>query len=218
MTASTGIISTVCGSPTSSAGSASYTGDGGYCTSATLYRPVAVEVDTANNLYIADYYNNVIRKVDGSTQIITTIIGTGNSYTSGGGEGYAGTSTTIWYVGGLALDSSYNIYFSDNTNNVVRKYSSKTRTVNTFAGIYDSQTYGYSGDGSDATSTRMYKPSAVALDSSSNVYICDTYNYVVRKVTQPSYTFSTNSPSAGPPTRLPSPRYFVITLFLSQCI
>ncbi len=206
VTASTNIITTVCGSPTTSAGTQGYTGDGGYCTSATFNRPVAVEVDAANNVYIADYYNNVIRKVDGTTQIVTTVIGTGNVYTSGGGEGYSGTSTTIWYAGGIALDSSNNIYFADYTNNVVRKYSSKTRTVNTFAGVYDSQTTQYSGDGGEATSARLNKPSAIALDSSSNVYICDTYNFVIRKVTQPSYTISTNAPSPGPPTNSPTRR------------
>lgn len=206
VTASTKIISTFCGSPTTSAGTSGYTGDGGYCTSATFNRPYAVEVDAANNVYIADYTNMVIRKVDGTTQIVTTIIGNGNAWTFGGGEGAAGTSTTIWYAGGLALDSSNNVYFSDYTNNVVRVYKSKTRTVNTFAGVYDSGTNQYSGDGGAATSARLNKPTAIALDSSSNVYISDTYNYVVRKVTQPSYTLSTNSPSSGPPTRSPTRR------------
>ena len=98
VTVSTGIISTIAGTGTSS-----YSGDNGAATSATLNNPYGVALDTSGNVYIADLYNNCIRQVTISTGIIPTIAGTGTSSYSGD-EGPA-TSATLYYPTGVALDS-----------------------------------------------------------------------------------------------------------------
>ena len=96
---STGIINTIAGTGTSS-----YSGDNNQATSAGLNYPYGVSLDSLGNIYIADFYNNRIRKVTVSTGIITTIAGTGtNSYS---GDGDQATSASIYYPYGVALDAS----------------------------------------------------------------------------------------------------------------
>ena len=99
VTVSTGIISTIAGTGTNS-----YSGDNGAATSATLNYPRGVGLDTAGNVYIADMYNNRIRKVTISTGIITTFAGTGTT-TYSGDNGQA-TAATLYYPSGIALDSA----------------------------------------------------------------------------------------------------------------
>ena len=99
MTVSTGIISTIAGTGTSS-----YSGDNGAATSATLNYPYGVGLDTAGNVYIADTYNHRIRKVTISTGIITTFAGTGTSSYSG--DNGPATSATLYYPIGVAVDSA----------------------------------------------------------------------------------------------------------------
>ena len=100
MTISTGIISTIAGN-----GAYSYIGDGSAATSANLFEPTSVAVDTSGNIYVADYANNRVRKVTISTGIISTIAGTGScddNYGSGG----AATSATLCRPADVALDAS----------------------------------------------------------------------------------------------------------------
>ena len=98
MTISTGIISTIAGTGTSS-----YSGDNGAATSAAL-NPRGVGLDTAGNVYIADTYNNRIRKVTISTGIITTFAGTGTRSYSG--DNGPATSATLYRPYGVAVDSA----------------------------------------------------------------------------------------------------------------
>ena len=99
VTVSTGIISTIAGT-----GTGSYSGDNGAATSATLYYPYGVGLDTAGNVYIADTGNSRIRKVTISTGIIATVAGTGT--TSYGGDNGPATSATLYYPSGVAVDSA----------------------------------------------------------------------------------------------------------------
>jgi hypothetical protein len=99
VTVSTGIISTIAGTGTNG-----YSGDNGAATSAALYWPSGVVLDTAGDVYIADTYNYRIRKVTISTGIITTFAGTGtNSYS---GDNGPATSATLSLPRGVALDSA----------------------------------------------------------------------------------------------------------------
>ena len=100
VTVSTGIISTIAGT-----GTASYSGDNGAATSATLNYPFGVGIDTAGNVYIADTYNHRIRKVTISTGIITTFAGSSTSGSYSGDNGPA-TSAWLYYPFGVALDSA----------------------------------------------------------------------------------------------------------------
>ena len=111
-----GFISTFAGSGTTTVGG--FSGDGGAATSARLDSPDAVAVDGSGNVYIADYGNHRVRKVD-SSGTISTIAGTG---TRGfGGDGGTATSAQLNYPEGVAVDGSGNVYIADTGNNRVRR-------------------------------------------------------------------------------------------------
>jgi hypothetical protein len=99
VTVSTGIITTIAGT-----GTASYSGDNGPATSATLYYPGGVAFDSLGNVYIADSSNNRIRKVTASTGFITTFAGTGS--TTFTGDNGPATSAGLYYPQDVTLDSA----------------------------------------------------------------------------------------------------------------
>jgi trimeric autotransporter adhesin len=178
-----GTITVVAGS-----GAQGFAGDGvtGGAGNASLYHPYAVAVDSANNVYIADQYNCVIRKVD-STKTITTIAGTPNSC-SYSGDGGKATLAQIYYPQGLGLDASGNLYIGDDNNCVVRKVILATNIISTVAGNH---TCGYTGDGGSATAAELSTTSGVQADSAGNLYIADSGNCVIRKVTKATNKIST---------------------------
>jgi len=170
----TGKLTVVAGS-----GALGYSGDGvvGGAGNASLYRPFAVAVDSSQNVYIADQYNCVIRKVD-TSNTITTIAGIAGQcgYLGDGGKA---TSAQINYPEGVGVDTSGNLFIGDSNNCVVRKVVLSTNTITTFAGNH---TCGYSGDSGAATSAELWSPAGVAADSSGNLFIADSANCVIREV------------------------------------
>jgi sugar lactone lactonase YvrE len=173
---STGIITTVAGNGTSG-----YSGDGGLATAAVLGSVTGVSVDAVGNIYISDY--NIIRKVNSSTGIITTVAGNGTSGYSG--DGGLATAAQLNRPYGVAVDASGNIYFADHNFlvdccDIIRKVNSSTGIITTVAG---NGTAGYSGDGGLATAAQLNGPYGVAMDASGNIYIGDSDNYRIRKVT-----------------------------------
>jgi sugar lactone lactonase YvrE len=114
VTAETGIITTVAGN-----GTQGYSGDNGPATSASLFQPDSMVVDSAGNIYIADSENNRIRMVAAGTGIITTVAGNG-SFTYSGDNG-AATSASLFLPSGVAVDSAGNIYIADFGNNRIRE-------------------------------------------------------------------------------------------------
>ncbi|MEI6766500.1 MAG: T9SS type A sorting domain-containing protein [Bacteroidota bacterium] len=172
VTASTGIITTVAGN-----GTAGYSGNGGPATSASLNGPDGITLDSAENMYISDDYNNVIRKVTKSTGIITTIAGTGTAGYSGDG-GLATSAKLDDPSLGIAFDAAGNYYIADDGNHVIRKVTAATGIITTVAG---NGIQGYSGDGGPATSAKLNGPEGVAVDALGNIYITDENN-VIRKV------------------------------------
>ncbi len=128
ITVSTGVISTVAGTGSTSGG---YNGDNIQATAAMLNTPINVVFDSYNNLYISDCSNNRIRKVDLLTVLITTIIGTGTA--SSTGDGSAATSATIKGPGYSRFDSSGNYYISEAGGNRVRKVMTVTTDIPTAA-------------------------------------------------------------------------------------
>ncbi len=159
-----------------------YTGDGGPATIATMYSPTDIAFDTAGNLYITDFINNVIRKID-TAGIISTVAGTGFGAGSAGAGGYSGDggpalSANLNGPFALAIDASGNIIFADGYNHVVRKVST-SGIITTIAGKISA---GYSGDGWMATDAELNNPVGIAIDKAGNIYISDNHNNVIRMV------------------------------------
>ncbi len=169
-------------------GAQGYSGDGvaGGAAAATLYHPYAVSVDSTGNVYIDDQFNCVIRKVD-STNTITTIAGTPQSCGYSGDGGKA-TAAQLYYPAGVVVDSAGNLFIGDNNNCAVRRVVLSTNTISTYAG---SHTCGYSGDGGAATSAQLSSVAGVAVDSSSNLFIADYGNCVIREVVKSTQKINT---------------------------
>ena len=166
-------------------GTTGYSGDGGAPIEAQLASPFAVALDSGGKLFIADQVNHRVRQIPaGGT--ISTVAGNGTAGYSG--DGAAASSAELYDPTGVAVDSSGNLYIADSVNNVVRKVTS-SGTITTFAGS-NTLGAGYSGDGGSATSAQLNLPLGVAVDSAGNVYIADTKNNRIRKVT-PSGTITT---------------------------
>lgn len=172
----TGVIATVAGN-----GSAGFSGDNGPATSARLDHPQALAVDRAGNLYVADDFNNRVRRVDAVTGIIATVAGTGPVGEGAGGfSGDNGPATSARLSGpsGVVIDAANNLYIADHYNNRVRKVD-PTGIITTVAG---NGTAGFSGDNGPATSAQLHIPHQLAVDAMGNLYIADALNYRVRKV------------------------------------
>ena len=167
-----GIISTVAGQSIFGG----YSGDGGPAINANLYLPSGVAWDASNNLYIADQYNHRIRKVD-ANGIISTVAGTGNATFAG--DGGAATNASLAWPWCVAFDASGNMYIADSYNNRVRRVSTGG-IITTVAG--NGSTSYLVGDGGLASNASLNNPEDVAFDAVGNLYIADTYNNRVRKV------------------------------------
>lgn len=158
-------------------------GDGGPALNSTLAEPTAVAFDSLGNLYIADYQDNRIRKVD-TNGIITTVAGNGTAASSG--DGGLATNAAIHLPWGLAVDAAGNIYFAERIDNRVRRVD-PAGIITTIAGT---GTPGYSGDGGPASRAQIYNPFGLATDSVGNLYIADTANKRIRMV-KPDGTITT---------------------------
>ena len=160
------------GNVTTFTGSGSAGSDDGQGASATFNYPYDVEVDNNGNIYVADYLNHKIRKIDSSGNV-TTIAGSG---TSGSADGQ-GTLATFYRPSGVTLDANGNIYVADTWNNKIRKIDINGN-VTTIAGSIQ----GYV-DNSSALVARFYWPRDVIIDTGGNLFIADYNNNVVRKLT-----------------------------------
>lgn len=227
---SSGVITTVAGN-----GSTWPLGDGGPATSASLYSPLAVDVDAGGNVYIGDTRHNVVRKVNGAG-VIATFAGTGVQQRSGDsgpamsatlswvtdvavapagalwvsddgrvravnaagtistaagngtygtyGDGVLASSAMFQYPAGMAFDASGNLYVTD--SHMVRRVG----TDGMVAKIAGGADWGWTGDGGPAVQAKLTNPQGLALDAAGNLYVADTQNNRVRKVS-PSGTITT---------------------------
>ena len=158
-------------------GTAGYSGDGGLATAAKFNSPIGGCIDNIGNFYIADYGNNVIRKIalDGT---VSTIAGTGTAGFSG--DGGLATAAKIRGATEICIDNVGIIYFADFQNSCIRKIA-LDGTISTVAGIGGAP--GASGSGVSATSTSLTNPIGLCVDAANNLYIADTYNYIIQKFT-----------------------------------
>src|SRR5438552_18724 len=169
--AATGIITTVAGN-----GVQGFSGDGGPATAAELGSPVAVAVDAAGNVLIADTFR--VRRVDATSGIITTIAGNG-MFPPDSGDGGTATDAQLAAVG-LAFDAAGNLFIADADR--IRRIDANTGIISTVAGT---GIRGYSGDGGPAIAAQLYEPLGLAFDTAGNLFVADAWNYRVRRVPSP---------------------------------
>jgi len=143
----------------------------GVGTAATFYLPEGIAADEHGNLYIADTYNNMIRKIN-PQGVVTTLAG---KKKKGAADG-KGAAASFLHPAGIAVDKKGNVYVADMGNNKIRKIT-PDGTVSTYAGT------GVRGSANGpASAATFYKPYGVAVDNSGNVYVADYQNNLIRKI------------------------------------
>lgn len=165
------------GTITTFAGNGTYgfKGDGGPASAAALAGPRGVVVDAAGNVYFSDSFNNRVRKID-ANGVISTIAGNGQDNSSG--DGGPATSAGLRQPYGLAFDASGNLYVAEVRGHRIRKIT-PSGIIWTLAGTGSA---GFAGDGGPAVAAKMNQPNGVATDSLGNVYLSDTLNNRIRRV------------------------------------
>ena len=136
-------------------------GDGGLATAAMLDSPLALALDAAGDLYIADSHNHRIRRVDGMTGIVTSL------------------AVQVDLPSSLAFDPAGQLYVADQRAHVVRRIDLATNAVTLIAG---NGMQGYSGDGGPARLAAIDSPTGTAVDAGGNLFVSDTHNDRIRRV------------------------------------
>ena len=174
-------------------GVAGYAGDGGLAAFAELNQPTGLALDAQGNLYIADSANNVIRRVDAKTGIITTVAGdVAADQASDGLGGFSGdggpaTSAQLNDPQGVAVDGAGDLFIADTFNNAIREVTPNgtiSTVVNSASAGGGIPTAGSESSGKAPTDSRLNTPYGVAIDQSTDVlYIADTTNSKIAEVT-----------------------------------
>ncbi len=209
-TGSPPVINTVAGGGSGCANETDGLGDGCPATSAALSAFSGVGVDSAGNIYIADRYDNLIRVVNASTQIISVLGGNGTACASGlsaCGDGGPATSGEVAFPVGLSVDSAGDVFIGDTNDYRIREIycanpnitctpptGDSAGEINTFAGIGLAL---YSGNGVPATDACLSIPSRVAGDAAGDLYIADSGNSVVRMVDHTTQNITTVAGTPG---------------------
>ena len=156
------------------AGSGSVGSDNGTGTAASFNGPAGIAVDASGNLYISDSNSDIIRKIT-ADGVVSTLAGSAG--VTGSVDG-AGTAASFWHPWGIAVDASGNVYVADQLNATIRKIT-PDGVVNTIAG--STKVYG-SADGIGAAAS-FFQPAGIAVDGSGNIYVADSGNNIIRKIT-----------------------------------
>lgn len=167
-----GIVHTFIG-----AGEPGYSGDGGSAYKALINGPAGLAIDDKDNVYVVEIFNNVVRKIDTRTNMVSTVAGCGEK----GFKGDGGLAVDAKLNGpeGVFVDLHGNIYIADTWNHRIRKVDSKTGIIKTIAG---NGVVGFSGDDSGACNASLNRPSGVVVDSIGNIYFNDYSNERIRKI------------------------------------
>jgi sugar lactone lactonase YvrE len=167
-----------------------FLGDGGPATSAWLQLPRGLAFNSAGDLFIADTFNDRVRKVNHTTGNISTVAG--NGITGFAGDGHAAVSAELDTPFMVAFDSQGNLFISDSFNQRIRE-------VNTNGNIWSvvgtcGFTGGFSGDAGPAPIAKVNFPQGIAFDTSNNLFIADIDNNRVREVRAPAGTRGASCP------------------------
>ena len=193
VTVATGVITTVAGT-----GESGFYVDNLLAINAALSNPVSVALDASKNLYIVDQNNGRIRKLEISTGVLKTVVGSGLQAFNGDADNIPALSAKLNIPTGVAVDSKGNLYISesfvlfnvlqqDTGNHRIRKVNADTQIITKVIGGVGPP--GYNGDG-NASNTMLAFPSGIALDSADNLYIADSGNHRIRKLSAaPSVNF-----------------------------
>ena len=154
-----------------------YAGDGGPAANAILNNPANVNLDQRGNIYISDLNNNVIRKIDARTGIISTVAGNGIFGYSG--DGGPATQASLGVAFHTIVDDEGNLIISDLANNRIRRVDRSTGIINTIAGTGN---LGYNGDGHTALATDLNIPMGIAFDNRGNLLFSDQGGLRIRKM------------------------------------
>ncbi len=164
-----GVVTTLAGTG-GSFGSADGTG-----AAARFDNPSGITADGSGNLYVADTYNNMIRKIVIATGVVTTVAGTSTSF--GGADG-TGAAAEFYYPRGITTDGAGNLYVADTNNHTIRKIVIATGVVTTLAGSPGSHG-SYNGTGAGAW---FVQPHSITIDGLGDLYVADTRNHTIRKI------------------------------------
>ncbi len=177
----TGVITTVAGT----LGRHGFAGDHGPAIAAMLNTPNGITLDAAGNLFVADTGNHVVRRVNAATGVITTVAGTGTAGFNG--DGQAAVKAQLSSPWSVALGAGGELYVADQNNHRVRMVS-QAGVISTVAG---NGVAGFSGEKGPATQAQLNEPAAVVMDVAGNLYIADSGNNRVRKVSAKDATIAT---------------------------
>jgi PAS domain S-box-containing protein len=166
-----GTITTVVGN-----GSPGYSGDGGPATQAGLQLPRGACLDAEGRLYIADFLNHRVRRVD-PDGIITTVVGSGEPGSSGDGE--SAIQARVWFPGSVLVDANSRLYIAERGNSHRIRRVAPDGTINTVAGC---GFQGFSGDGGPATQACMSQPNDLCLNPAGSLFVADWGNGRARKI------------------------------------
>jgi sugar lactone lactonase YvrE len=181
---SDGIIDTVAGN-----GLAAFAGDGGKAAEASFWMQQnnenpepggGIALDSAGRIYLADTFNNRIRRIDLTADLVTTVAGNGT-------QGYSGddgpaTEAMLNRPRDLELGPDGRLYIADTDNHRVRVVDLETGTISTVVGTGEP---GFSGDSGPAAAAALHRPFGVAFDGQGQLYVADTFNNRIRKVVRP---------------------------------
>jgi sugar lactone lactonase YvrE len=184
----TGMITTVAGSGPTGYLAGGFSGDGGPATAARLARPFGLALDPAGHLYIADGFNNRIRRVT-PEGIVTTVAGSGaTGYLQGGFGGDSGPARAarLNFPRAVVLDANGNLYVADALNHRIRLVRPDGMVV-TLAGRGPTGYLkgGFAGDGGRSTEARLAFPTGLALAPNGTLYIADGENHRIRALAPP---------------------------------
>ena len=195
-----GVITTVAGN-----GTAGFSGDGGPATSAQLGGPTALAIDSAGNLFVSEYLNNRVRKVN-PDGIISTAAGTDRCCDLG--DGGPATNAFVPMPHGIAVDSAGNLYIAEWPDSRIRKVTPEGN-ISTIAG---NGTRGLSGDGGPATDAQLNCPWGVAVDGNGDVFVADNQNSRLRKISPDGIITTIAGGATSPGLNLGTPQGITLDL------
>ena len=182
-----GNITTVAGS-----GTQGFSGDGGAATAARLDSPEGVALDGNHYLYIADTHNNRIRRLDLLTGLVTTIAGAIPGFS---GDNGAAINARLNHPTALAVNAAGDLFIADTQNYRIRKIAAATGVILTVAG---NGTESFSGDNGPATLASLDSPSGLAVNAEGDLFLSDTHNHRIRKVTAATGIISSIAGTGSP--------------------